>query len=49
MDFVIKEKIDSIAECIFAKGQELDYGLYSGEFGLLLFLYYYSRYSQIKK
>ena len=48
MESFIKQKIDSIAECIFTKIQETQtesFGLYSGEFGLLLFLFYYSRYS----
>ena len=49
MESVIKQKIDSIAKCIFAKVQESDFGLYTGDFGLLLFLFYYSRYSQKKK
>jgi len=52
MESVIRQKIDSIAECIFAKIQEQEkesYGLYTGEFGLLLFLYYYSKYSLNKK
>lgn len=49
METVIKQKIDSIAECIFEKVQkseESSFGLYSGEFGQLLFLLYYSKYSQ---
>jgi len=49
---IIKQKIDSIAECIFAKIQKNEeelFGLYTGEFGILLFLFYYSRFSKIKK
>jgi len=47
----IKQKIDSIAECIFEKIQkeEESFGLYSGESGILLFLFYYSRFSRTKK
>ena len=48
----IRQKIDLIAECIFAKIQNIEeesFGLYSGEFGLLLFLLYYSKYSKNKK
>ncbi|MDR1091722.1 MAG: lanthionine synthetase C family protein [Prevotella sp.] len=49
---VIKQKVDLIAECIFDKVQKTEwdsFGLYSGEFGRLLFLLYYSRYSQSEK
>jgi len=46
---ILKQKIDSIAQCIFAKVQKIDYGLYSGECGLFLFLLYYSKYSSSKK
>lgn len=45
----IRKKVDSIAECIFAwiqDSHEQSYGLYSGEFGRLLFLLYYSNYSK---
>ena len=54
MNELIKQKIDEIAECIFKKventSEEVEsYGLYSGEFGILLFLFYYSRYSKSKK
>ena len=49
----IKQKIDSIAECIYNKIQNNqignDIGLYSGDFGILLFLFYYSRYSKKDK
>ena len=49
MTTIIKQKIDSIAECISDKIQndrvEDDFGLYSGDFGILLFLIYYSNYS----
>jgi len=48
MESAIKQKIDTIAQCIFAKVQTPEYGLYSGEFGLLLFLFYYSKYSKKK-
>ena len=52
MESIIKQKIDLIAECIFTKiqkTQEKSFGLYSGGFGILLFLFYYSRYSKNKK
>jgi len=54
MEDIIKQKIDLIAECIFAKIQKpedesFDFGLYSGNFGILLFLLYYSRFSKKKK
>ncbi|GHU91034.1 hypothetical protein FACS1894155_10190 [Bacteroidia bacterium] len=52
MESIIKQKIDSIAEYIFTKIQnqeEESFGLYSGEFGILLFLFYYSKYSKNKK
>ncbi|MCL2651257.1 MAG: lanthionine synthetase C family protein [Candidatus Azobacteroides sp.] len=52
MESIIKQKIDLIAECIFTKIQETQsesFGLYSGEFGILLFLFYYSKYSKNKK
>ena len=53
MNELIKQKVDLIAECIFEKIQKSDeaesYGLYSGEFGILLFLFYYSRYSKSEK
>lgn len=42
MESIIKQKIDLIAECIFSKIQESEkesFGLYSGEFGVLLFLF----------
>jgi len=48
----IKQKVDLIAECIFdkvQKSEEESFGLYSGEFGQLLFLLYYSKYSQDPK
>ena len=53
METNIKQKIDLIAECIFTKVQtpedeSFDYGLYSGKFGILLFLLYYSRFSKIQ-
>lgn len=48
MNDLIKQKIDLIATCIFDKikkstEEELSYGLYTGEFGTLLFSFYYSR------
>jgi len=49
---VVKQKIDLIAECVFSKTLykiEEDFGLYSGQFGILLFLLYYSRYTQNEK
>jgi len=52
MENLIKQKLDSIAECIFTKIQNTEpesFGLYSGEFGILLFLFYYSKYSRNKK
>ena len=52
MESIIKQKVDSIAECIFSKiqkNEEDSFGVYSGEFGILLFLYYYSRFSKTKK
>ena len=52
MKSAIKEKIDLIAECIFdkvQKSEEESFGLYSGQFGHLLFLLYYSKYSQNSK
>jgi len=52
MEAVIKQKVDQIAECVFDKVQKSEesfFGLYSGEFGQLLFLLYYSRFSQSEK
>jgi len=51
MESIIKQKIDSIANCIFAKIQkeEDSFGLYDGKFGYFLFLFYYSKYSKKKK
>ncbi|MDR3220015.1 MAG: lanthionine synthetase C family protein [Dysgonamonadaceae bacterium] len=53
MDTVIKQKIDSIANCIvdkvYAQQAGESYGLYSGEWGILLFLFYYSKYSENKQ
>ena len=52
MESLVKQKIDSIAECLFAKirkKEEISLGLYSGEFGILLFLLYYSKYTQEDK
>jgi len=45
----VKQKVDQIAECVFEKIQKAEaeyYGLYSGEFGQFLFLFYYSKYSK---
>lgn len=49
----ISFKLEEIAKCIF-EGTEthhykLPIGLYNGEFGILLFMLYYSRFSKIKK
>jgi len=52
MESILKQKVDSIAECIFTKiqkNEEDSFGLYTGGFGMLLFLLYYSRFSKIKK
>jgi lantibiotic modifying enzyme len=53
MESVIKQKIDSIAECIYTWVQKQkdnkSLGLYTGEYGILLFLFYYSKYSKDKK
>ena len=54
MNELIKQKVDAIAACIFARienpSEEVEsYGLYSGEFGILLFLFYYSRYTKNEK
>jgi len=54
MKELIKQKIDEIAECIFKKIENTEeeiesFGLYSGEFGILLFLFFYSRYSKNEK
>jgi hypothetical protein len=53
MEYILKQKIELIAECIFNKIQEQQIvhlgGLYGGEFSILLFLNYYSKYSQDPK
>ena len=52
MESIIKQKIDLIAECIFEKIKNTEnesYGLYNGEFGLLLFSLYYSKYTKSRK
>ena len=52
MKSLIRQKVDLIAECIFnriQKTQDESFGLYTGEFGFLLFLFYYSRYSKSEK
>lgn len=53
MKDAIRLKLDQIAECIYNKIQIENpmstNGLYSGNFGILLFLFYYSRYSQNPK
>ncbi|MCL1937838.1 MAG: hypothetical protein FWF52_05535 [Candidatus Azobacteroides sp.] len=49
---IIQQKVDRIAQCIFTKIQKSgkeSFGLYSEDFGLLLFLFYYSRHSKNKK
>lgn len=53
MKNAIRVNLDQIADCIYNKIQngslEDGNGLYSGNFGILLFLFYYSRYSQSPK
>jgi len=52
LELNITKKTEAIADCIFTKikKQEAEsLGIFSGEFGLLLFLFYYSRYSKSKK
>ena len=54
MNELIKQKVDQIAECIFQKIENTEekiesFGLYSGEFGILLFLFYYSRFTKNEK
>lgn len=52
MKDIIKHKIDLIAQCIYSKVQNggiKSFGLYTGEFGVLLFLFYYSNYTKSKK
>lgn len=52
MEFIIKQKIDLIAECICVrvhKQRKECFGLYSEEFGMLLFLLHYSRFSKNEK
>ena len=50
----IIEKLDQIAKCIYENTEKMHphvnskLGLYSGEFGVLLFMYYYSLYSKNK-
>jgi lantibiotic modifying enzyme len=49
MESVVEQKINSIAECIYAKVQKQEkelLGVYPGEFGILLFLFYYSSYTE---
>lgn len=49
---IVELKINLIAECVLEKshkGTMADFGLYSGQFGILLFLLYYSKYTQDKK
>jgi len=52
MKEIIQQKIDLIADCIFEKIKKTDenekksYGLYTGDYGVLLFLLYYSRYKK---
>lgn len=53
MNDLIKQKVDLIADSIFNKVEkpieEESYALYSGEFGNLLFLFYYSKYKKNEK
>lgn len=53
MKNTIKQKADQIAECIYNKvnsqQKKSSLGLYNSEFGILLFLYYYSKYTQNPK
>lgn len=48
-----RQKVDQIAECIYNKinlcQKDNNLGLYNGEFGILLFLYHYSKYTQNPK
>lgn len=50
MKNAIMSKIDEIAESIYSKmtflQEEKSIGLYSGEFGILLFIFYYARYTR---
>ena len=49
------EKLEQIAECIYENLEKMhqdvkgSQGLFTGEFGILLFMYYYSKYSNDKK
>ena len=48
-DLDVKQKVDQIAESVFDKIQKQEanaFGVCFGEFGQLLFLLYYSRYTQ---
>ncbi len=53
MKNTITQKVDQIAECIYNKinsqEKENSLGLYNGEFGILLFLYHYAKYTQDPK
>lgn len=53
MNAKIEQKIEQIAECILDKINEARQdkigGLYDGEFGILLFLFYYSKYKNNKE
>ena len=54
MNELIKQKVDQIAECIFQKIENTEeeiesFGLYSGKFGILLFLFYYSKFTKNEK
>ncbi|MCD7931704.1 MAG: hypothetical protein LUH15_10310 [Tannerellaceae bacterium] len=47
MKYALKERLEIISECLYSKIREKDgksFSLYTGEFGILLFLFYYSKY-----
>ena len=49
LELDVKQKVVQIAECLFDRIQKQEaesFGLYNGEFGILLFLLYYSKYTQ---
>lgn len=49
----IKIKLEEIAECIFDRAKTRQYrlplGVYNGEFGILLFMLYYYKFSKVKR
>ncbi|MCD8178194.1 MAG: lanthionine synthetase C family protein [Tannerellaceae bacterium] len=52
MKYAIEERLEIISECLYSKIREKEkksFGLYTGEFGILLFLFYYSKYSSKSK